>query len=149
MGDEKVLELLRRECTSAEYQRIREQWKAHSIAEDNRSIPGLLATLTPDCLYEVVPTGDSWHGREGAAAFYAGLLQAFPDIKFQLTNIVIGPQGVFEEARVTATHQRDWLAFPATGKAIGFGVGIFFPWDPAQGRFLGERIYFDRAAVRP
>lgn len=40
--------------------------KVHSIAEDARDIVGLLATLTEDCVYEVVPTGTVWRGDAGA-----------------------------------------------------------------------------------
>ena len=83
---------------------IRELWKEHSKAEDNRSIEGLLATLSDDCVYTVYPDDVSWHGHEGAARFYTELLTAFPDIVFELQNIVIGPQGVVEEAIVTGTH---------------------------------------------
>ncbi len=57
MHREQVLELLKREITPNEYREIRELWKSHSIAEDNRDIPGLLATLTDDCVYEMVSTG--------------------------------------------------------------------------------------------
>ena len=83
------------------------------IAEDNRDLPGLISTLTEDCVYELVQTGHRWEGHEGAARFYGGLLGAFPDIDFQLTDIVIGPQGVCEEADVTGTHEAEWLGDPA------------------------------------
>jgi len=46
-----VRELLAREVTPELYREIRELWKAHSIAEDKRDIAGLIATLTPDCVY--------------------------------------------------------------------------------------------------
>ena len=140
-------ELLRRECTPEQYRVIREEWKAHSIAEDNRSIPGLLATLTDDCVYEVVQAGYVWRGKEGAAQFYTELLTAFPDIHFDLTDIVIGPQGVCEEADLTGTHQRDWRDFKATGRPVKFKVVIFFPWDPDRLKFKGEKVYFDAATV--
>ena len=137
-----VRELLKREFTPEEYADVRELWKAHSIAEDGRDLEGLVATLTPDCAYEVVPTGHRWEGHDGARAFYRALLGAFPDVRFELENIVIGPQGVCEEARLTGTHERDWLEYPATGRAIDFQVVIFFPWDPEQRLFSGERVYF-------
>jgi ketosteroid isomerase-like protein len=76
-----------------EYRAIRQLWIAHSIAEDSRDIPGLMATLTEDCVYTVVNKGVDWHGKAGATQFYTQLLTAFPDIHFDLQNIVIGPQG--------------------------------------------------------
>jgi hypothetical protein len=138
-----VRELLSRRIDSSEYDAIRELWKRHSIAEERRDVPGLLSTLTEDCLYELVGTKHVWHGHEGATRFYGGLLGAFPDIDFQLTDIVIGPQGVVEEAEVTGTHEQDWLELEASGERVEFRVVIFFPWDPAQKLFRGERVYVD------
>ncbi len=136
-----VRDLLRLPVDTAEYDAIRELWKRHSKAEDQRDIAGLLATLTDDCVYEIVGTEHVWHGHEGATRFYGGLLGAFPDIDFKLTDIVIGPQGVCEEANVTATHEGDWLDYPATGEHVEFGVVIFFPWDSERKLFKGERVH--------
>lgn len=142
-----VRELLGRELTAAAYDRVRALWKAHSLAEDSRDIAGLLATLTDDCVYEVVPTGHRWEGHAGARDFYTRLLGAFADLTFDLANIVIGPQGVYEEARLAGTHANDWLEFPATGQRVAFPVVIYFPWDPERGLFRGERVHFDPRAA--
>ena len=55
---------------------------------------------------------------------------------------MIGPQGVFEEAHVTATHQGKWLNHEPTGKHIEFEVVILFPWDSEKQKFSGERVHF-------
>ena len=141
MASERVLELLRREPAGGEYAAIRELWKRHSIAEENRDLPGLLSTLTDDCVYELVQTGHRWEGHEGAARFYTELLTAFPDILFDLTNIVIGPQGVCEQANVTATQQAPWLGQPPVEGPLEWQVFIWFPWDLEQGLFRGEKIF--------
>ena len=141
MASDHVLELLRREPAGEEYAAIRELWKRHSIAEENRDLPGILSTLTEDCVYELVQTGHRWEGHGGAALFYGGLLGAFPDVDFQLTDIVIGPQGVCEEADVTGTHEAEWLGIPPSGERLAWKVAIFFPWDPGTQLFRGERVY--------
>ena len=138
-----VRELLRRPIDLEEYEAIRELWKRHSKAEDQRDIAGLLSTLTDDCVYELVGTEHVWHGHEGATRFYTGLLTAFPDIDFQLTDIVIGPQGVCEEARVTGTHEAPWVGIPPSGEHLAWRVVIFFPWDPDVRLFKGEKVYTD------
>jgi predicted ester cyclase len=143
MAHEAILEQFRREITPEIYQQIREEWKTHSKAEDNRDIAGLMSTLTDDCVYELVPTGHQWRGKEGATRFYLELLGAFPDIHFDLQNIVIGPQGVCEEAHVTATHRGQWLDYAPTGEKVEFNVVIFFPWDMEKQKFKGERVYTD------
>ena len=136
-----VRELLGRDVTPELYREIRELWKAHSIAEDRHDIAGLIATLTPDCVYEVLPDGGRWEGHAGATRFYLELLGAFPDIHFDLQTIVIGPQGVCEEARVTGTHKAKWLDRQPTGEQVQFRVVIFFPWDPEKRKFAGERVF--------
>ena len=47
---------MRRPVDRDEFEEIRELWKGHSIAEDNRDLPGLISTLTDDCVYEVMGT---------------------------------------------------------------------------------------------
>jgi predicted ester cyclase len=141
VGTERVVELLRRDPVGAEYDEIRELWKRHSIAEDNRDLPGLISTLTEDCVYELMQTGHRWEGHEGAVRFYSGLLGAFPNIDFQLSDIVIGPQGVCEEADVTGTHEAEWLGIPPSGERLEWKVAIFFPWDADRRLFRGERVY--------
>lgn len=138
-----VVPLIRRRMDEDEYNSIRQLWIAHSIAEDAHDIPGLMATLTEDCVYTIVNKGVDWHGKAGATQFYTHLLTAFPDVHFDLQNIVIGPQGVFEEAFANGTYQSQWLDMPPpTGQRVEFFVTILFPWDSDQGLFSGERIYF-------
>ena len=139
-----VRDAIRLDPSASEHEQIRELWKKHSIAEDERDLTGLISTLTGDCVYELVQTGHRWDGHEGAARFYMELLGAFPDIHFDLTHIVIGPQGVCEEADVTGTHEAGWLGFPPSGERLSWKVVIFFPWDPASRLFRGERVYTAR-----
>jgi predicted ester cyclase len=131
----------------AELRRIKRLWVRHSIAEDRRDIDGLIATLSPRCTYEIVVTGQRWDGHDGARTFYSELFAAFPDNAFALSEIVVGPQGVFEAATLTGTNQGPWAGVPPSGLAVALEVLIFFPWDPASGRFSGERIWFDRGAL--
>ena len=138
---EDIRDLIKREASAEEQNEIRKLWQRHSIAEDERDLPGLISTLTPDCVYELAQSGHRWEGHEGAARFYMELLSAFPDIHFDLTDIVIGPQGVCEEANVTGTHKAEWLGFPPSGEQRTWKVVIFFPWDPEQHLFRGEKVY--------
>ena len=56
---------------------------------------------------------------------------------------MIGPQGVCEEAIVTATHSGKWLDFEPTGERLEWRNAIFFPWDPVARKFKGEMVYTD------
>jgi predicted ester cyclase len=138
---------LARPFEPAELRRIKKLWVRHSIAEDRQDIDGLIATLAPTCVYEIVPTGQRWDGHDGARAFYTELFAAFPDNRFALSEIVVGPQGVFEVATLTGTNLGPWAGVEASGLPVSLEVLILFPWDPATERFLGERIWFDRGAL--
>jgi predicted ester cyclase len=147
VGEPSIKERLGRGFDAAELRRIKRLWVRHSIAEDRRDVDGLVATLAPDCVYEIVPTGQRWEGHDGARRFYGELFAAFPDNAFRLTEIVVGPQGVFEVATLTGTNGGPWAGAPATGLPVRLEVLILFPWEPTSGLFRGERIWFDRGAV--
>jgi predicted ester cyclase len=144
---ETVAQRLARRFDGDELRRIKRLWVRHSIAEDRRDIDGLIATLAPDCVYEIVPTGQRWEGHDGARGFYTELFAAFPDNAFALSDIVVGPQGVMEVATLTGTNTGPWAGAAATGLPVALQVIILFPWDPAAERFSGERIWFDRGSL--
>ena len=144
MAADSIQARLARGFDPPELRRIKRLWVRHSIAEDRRDIDGLIATLAPACVYEMIPTGQRREGHAGARAFYAELFAAFPDNRFALTDIVVGPQGVFEVATLTGTNEGPWGGAPPSGLPVSLQVLILFPWDPATERFLGERIWFDR-----
>jgi predicted ester cyclase len=143
-----IRERLARRPEPDELRRIRRLWQRHSIAEDRRDIDGLVATLAPDCVYEIVGTGLRWEGHAGARRFYTELFAAFPDNRFALTDIVIGPQGVFEAVVLEATHRAEFAGLAPTNGPVRLELAILFPWDPQAERFAGERIFLDRAALR-
>src|SRR5688572_29952091 len=147
MHESTIRERLAWEITPELHARIRRLWIKHSIAEDARDLDGLMATLTEDCVYELVPTGERWEGHAGARTFYTTFLGAFPDVTFDLTDIVIGPQGVMEVARAAGTHQGPWSGKEPTGRRVEWTVIIHFPWDPTAEKFAGEKVYFDQAEM--
>jgi predicted ester cyclase len=142
-----ILARLGRRFDPNELRSIKRMWVRHSSAENGRYIDGLLDTLSPAPLYEIVPTGQRWEGRDGARQFYTELFAAFPDNQFELTDIVVGPQGVFEAARLAGTNLGPWAGVPPSGLPIDLEVLILFPWDQVSRRFKGERIWFDRGSL--
>ncbi len=131
----------------AEQRRIKRSWVRHSIAEDRRDIDGLISTLAPDCVYEIVGSGRHWAGHDGARAFYTELFGAFPDNRFALSDIVIGPQGAFEAVVLEATHVGFFAGLSPSGRRVRLELAILFPWDPVARLFAGEQIYLDRTRL--
>jgi predicted ester cyclase len=144
---ERVRERLGWPAGPATHRRIRWLWQRHSIAEDRRDIDGLISTLAPGCVYEIVGTGLRWEGHEGARAFYTELFAAFPDNRFSLTDIVIGPQGVFEAVVLEATHEGPFAGLQPAGRRVRLELAILFPWNADAQLFDGEQIFIDRTAL--
>jgi predicted ester cyclase len=144
-----IQDRLRWRVTPELYEKIRGLWISHSISEDQRNLQGLIDTLTEDCVYEIVGTDQRWEGHAGARQFYTSFLGAFPDIDFKMTDIAIGPQGVFEVANVSGTHKGEWAGQAPSGQRVNFQVIIFFPWNPQVEKFSGERIWVTGGDLRP
>jgi predicted ester cyclase len=144
---ERVRERLGWPAEPATHRRIRRLWQRHSIAEDRRDIDGLISTLAPECVYEIVGAGLRWEGHAGARAFYTELFAAFPDNSFSLTDIVIGPQGVFEAVVLEATHEGPFAGLEPTGRTVRLELAILFPWNVDAQLFDGEQIFIDRQAL--
>jgi hypothetical protein len=68
-------------------------------------------------------------------------------VRFDLKDIVIGPQGVIEIATMRGTQRGAWQGQAATGRRAELDIVIHFPWDPRTDRFAGERIYYDSGAL--
>lgn len=116
-------------------------WQKHVLAENRRSIEGLLETLCAEPVYEIMATGATPRGREAVANFYRGLFEATPDVTFELVERFIGEEGVVEESVRVGPPTGSLFGLPATGKPIRLPLTIVFPMK--DGEILGERMYFD------
>lgn len=139
---ERVREELARRPDPEEYEAIRRLWIDHSKAERAGDVEGLIRTLTPDCVYEIVPSGERWEGHDGARAFYTSLLTAFPDADLTATALVIGPQGVMMGGHLHGTHRAAWAGVEPSGKVVEVDFVAYFPWDRHARLFTGERLWF-------
>jgi steroid delta-isomerase-like uncharacterized protein len=118
-------------------------WQRHVLAENRRSVDGLLATLCDEPVYQVMATGAIHRGREGVAAFYTGLFESMPDVTFDLVEVFVGENGVVEESVLVGTHAGDLFGLKPTGQPVRLPLIIVFPMRNTQ--ILGERLYFDLA----
>ncbi len=125
--------------------RNRRLWQKHVLAENRRSIEGLLDTLCDEPVYQLMATGQEFRGREAVADFYRGLFAAFPDASFDLVNVYVSENGVVEESVLQATHQGEWMGVKATGRPVELPLTIVFLME--DGRILGERLYFDMGSL--
>ena len=129
MADPTVLEVYRREVTPELYRDVRELYKKHSLAEDARDLEGLISTLTPDCVYELVQTGHRWEGHDGARRFYTELLTAFPGGLTTQEVAQLLTRGNDAHDRVEA--EAAMLRLVADGAATRTPLGDDALWKPA------------------
>ena len=116
-------------------------WQRHVLAENRRSVDGLLDTFSDEPVYQVMATGAVHRGRAAVAAFYTGLFQSMPDVTFDLIEVFVGENGVVEESVLVGTHTGDLFGLPPTGRPVRLPLIIVFPMR--GGKILGERLYFD------
>ena len=120
-------------------------WQKHVLAENKRSIEGLLDTLCDEPLYIIMASGEEYLGKEAVASFYTGLFEAVPDATFDLVSAIIGEEGVVEESVLLGTHEGKWMGVEPSGNKIELPLTIVFPMK--DGEILGERMYFDMTTL--
>ncbi len=123
----------------------RRLWQRHVLAENRRSIEGLLETLCADPIYKIMATSATFKGRDQVARFYTGLFDGVPDATFELINAFVGEEGVVEESILRGTHRGMLFGIPPTGREIALPLTIVFPI--LNGQIMGERLYFDLATL--
>ncbi len=120
---------------------VKALWYRHAVAENARQLEELIATLTEDCVYEIVPWERVYRGKDEVRRFYRELWTALPNVTLTLLRHVIDERCLVEESVVHGTHQGEWVGLPSTGNRVNFPLVIFFP--VRDGLFTGEKLYFD------
>lgn len=92
---------------------------------DNRNpdlIPGLFA---PEYVNHAGARG-VLGGPEGIAKNYASLVEAFPDVRFTLDDVLVDGEKVVVRYTMYGTHQGDFQGHPATRREVVVpGIGIY------------------------
>ncbi len=123
----------------------RRVWQRHVLAENRRSIDGLLETLCDEPVYKIMATSEKYEGKEAVANFYRGLFEGVPEAGFELINVFVGEEGVVEESILRGRQRGALFGIAATNREIALPLTIVFPM--LNGQILGERLYFDLATL--
>jgi steroid delta-isomerase-like uncharacterized protein len=108
VGPEEIRELLQRETDA---------WNAHDP-------DGVAACFAEDA--ELVDAGmpEPMRGREAMRAYASGYVTAFPDLRLETREPVIGGNLVAQKWKATGTHAGELRGLPATGrKMVTLGCG--------------------------
>lgn len=115
-------------------------WERHATAENRRDLDDLLATLSEDCVCEVMPTHAVFLGKAGAEEFYRALWHSIPNAQFQVRQRWVTGDGVVEESVLAGEVVADLFGVPARG-VVELPIARMIP---VRGEVItGERLYFD------
>src|SRR5262249_25946920 len=117
----------------------------HVVAETAFEMEATLATLTPDCVFEDVPTGEVHRGHAGVRAYYQEWWSAFGNVPSGSRLYVPEANCMIVETRFVGSHRGDYRGIAATGRPLDLPVAIFISFR--DGLMSGERFYYDRATL--
>lgn len=117
----------------------------HINSETAFDMEGTLATLTGDCVFEDVPSGERYLGREGAQRYYREWWDAFGYVPSDSRLYVSARDCLIVETRFIGAHRGSYRGAPPTGRSIDLPVAIFIRFR--DGLMAGERFYYDRATL--
>jgi steroid delta-isomerase-like uncharacterized protein len=102
MGPEHIRELLQREAIA---------WNAHDP-------DGVAACFAEDAELVDVSLPEPMRGREGMRAYATGYVKAFPDLRFETAEPIIGGNLVAMKWKAIGTHAGELRGLPATGRKM-------------------------------
>ena len=128
--------------------KLAELARHHLVAENDQDLDATLATLHPECRFDDLATGQTWHGRDGAAAHYRQWWTTFD------VEVKRGPGQVsawtdddvcMAEATWHGRHIGRFLGIEPTGRTIvqPFVVVLGF----RDGLMVSERFHYDLGAL--
>jgi len=113
----------------------------HVQAETEHRMEDTLATLTEDCVFEDHAFGKTWHGREGARAYYRLWWDAFGITPHTSARYAVNPDLMIVETRFKGCHTGVFLGILPTGQPVDVPMTIFVTM--AGGLMTGERFYWN------
>ena len=84
-------------------------------AWNSRDTSGMYEVWSPNLVHH---HRDGDYGRDEVLTLMSGFMEAFPDLRFEVQQVLA--DGDFVSARMIAraTHQQDFAGFPATGREV-------------------------------
>ena len=119
--------------------------RQHLAAETVFDMEGTLATLTEDCVFEDVPTGEAYRGRDSVRAYYNEWWTAFAIVPQDIRSYIVSETFLIVETRFVGAHRGKYRGTAPTGRPLNLPVAIFI--SLRDGLMSGERFYYDRATL--
>lgn len=99
--------------------------REHMEAENAHDFDRCIAAFSHP-RYEIVATGEVWHGHSGVNTLLNDNKKGFPNFRFQPETMHHAENAVIVEGRFIRTHDGNWRGLPATGRKVDFPLIIVF-----------------------
>jgi predicted ester cyclase len=94
-----------------------------------------------------MPLGTSFKGIEGVRGFYQAIAAALPDLHIEVVSEYDVPGCSIREVVITGTHHGEFAGLKPLGNRVRIEMAAFYTFDPASGKLISERIYYDQASA--
>lgn len=123
---------------SKKFESIIRRYKEEVWSKGNMSLAKEL--LTPDFVFH--SPNQAIEGREAVVNYLTGLRTIFPDLHFDIHEIILEADRAACVWNLTGTQQHEFFGFPAQGQQVELpGVSII---RLAEGRLSQEQVFWDR-----
>ena len=114
----------------------------HVEAENKHLLAETINTLHSECVFEDIPLGQIYKGREGAAEYYQTWWNAFEIIVKPNRGIQWTIDGnMVTESRYVGTHTGEFFGLKATGRSIDLPFVVIIGFK--EGLMFGGRFYYN------
>jgi steroid delta-isomerase-like uncharacterized protein len=124
--------------------------REHIKAFNDHNADAWAGHYTPDAVISDPQYPEPVRGRDGIRKDIADFFAAFPDIKFNLTNVVASGDSIALEGSGVGTHTGSMEGpggeIPPTNKRVEVAYAAFVKTN-AQGQITEERRYYDMAGM--
>jgi steroid delta-isomerase-like uncharacterized protein len=69
--------------------------------------------------------------KDGVLEFFASLRTAFPDLRMDVEDVIVGDDKGVARVRTTGTHRNEFMGIPATGKPVDMQIIDIMRFDAA------------------
>jgi steroid delta-isomerase-like uncharacterized protein len=111
----------------------------------SHNVAGMLACFDDDMEWLDVPMEASYRGKAEIGVFLDSLFDAFPDLDYRLTHMVVRGDSVVAQFRMRGTHQNTFYGLPGTQAVVE--IPCLSMISMRDGKMLSDHCYFDNAMI--
>lgn len=131
----------------ARRRRVRDIVIEHVEAENARDMARTLATYSEDCVFDDVPAGVLYEGRESIGASYLERFEAYPQLDRIITRMTVDTDAAVVEITMKGPQERPYRGFPPRGDADSELQIVGHFEVNADGLITRETAYYDQLAA--